>query len=123
MQAADAYPTQMNKKTKIYFGPPLNVLTEGEDNTMTISGKLNRTAERYLEIIKEHGLDLAEGERACLIEICDFGFMAPHEIRELPMDVRMSKFEAEGLDKQSLAKKLDGASMADLVAVVEDLGF
>jgi len=34
----------MNKKTRIYFGPPLSKLTEGEGNTMKISGKLNRAA-------------------------------------------------------------------------------
>ncbi len=113
----------MNKKTKLYFGPPLAVLTENEKNTMEISGRVNRTAERYLEIIRIHGLALTESERACLTEICDFGFMAPYEIRELPLDVRITKFEAPELDKEALAQKLESASFADLVAVVEDLGF
>jgi hypothetical protein len=113
----------MNTKTKIYFGPPLSILTEKEGNTMEISGRINRTAERYLEIMKEHGLELNAGERACLTKICDFGFMAPYEIRELAIDVRMSEFDAEDLDKEVLAKKLEAASFADLVAVVEELGF
>jgi len=114
---------KMNKKTRIYFGPPLSILTEAENNTLEISGRINRTAERYLEIMKGHGLDLTEAERACLTKICDFGFMAPYEIREMPIDVRMSNFEAEGLDKEVLAQKLEAASFADLVAIVEDLGF
>jgi|TARA_B100001964_G_scaffold245466_1_gene332605 hypothetical protein len=113
----------MNPKTKIYFGPPIDLLTEGQKNTLEISGKLNRTAERYMEIMKDHGLELAESEKACLTQICDFGFMAPYEIRELPIDVRMSKFEAEGLDKERLAQKLEAASIADLISVVEELGF
>ena len=113
----------MNQKTRIYFGPPLAVLTEAENNTLEIRGRINRTAERYLEIRKEHGIDLTESELACVAKICDFGFMAPSEIRELPIDVRMSDFEAEGLDKEALAFKLEAASFADLVAVVEDLGF
>lgn len=113
----------MNRKTPIYFGPPLAQLTEDQGNTMEISGKLNRTAERYMEIMKESGIDLTEGERACLTEICDFGYMAPYEIRELPIDVRMTKFESEGFDKERLADKLEAASMADLIAVVEELGF
>jgi hypothetical protein len=113
----------MNKKTRIYFGPPIDLLTEGQSNTMEISGKLNRTAERYLEILKHHGMELTEAERACLTLICDFGYMAPYEIRELPIDVRMTRFEAEGFDKEHLAEKLEAASMADLVAVVEELGF
>jgi hypothetical protein len=113
----------LNKKTKIYFGPPIAELTEGQKNTMEISGKLNRTAERYLEIIRHHGVDLNDAERSCLTQICDFGFMAPYEIREMPIDVRMSKFEADGFDKEVLAKKLEAASTADLICVVESLGF
>jgi hypothetical protein len=113
----------LNKKTKIYFGPPIAELTEGQKNTMEISGKLNRTAERYLEIMKRHGVDLTDAEKGCLTEICDFGFMAPYEIREMPIDVRMSKFEADGFDKEVLALKLEAASTADLICVVEELGF
>ena len=113
----------LNKKTKIYFGPPIAKLTEGQKNTMEISGKLNRTAERYLEIIKHHGVDLSDAEKTCLTKICDFGFMAPYEIREMPIDVRMSKFEADGFDREILAQKLEAASTADLICVVEELGF
>jgi hypothetical protein len=113
----------MNPKTKIYFGPPLAILTEAENNTLEISGRINRTAERYLEMMKRHGVELTEAESACVTKICDFGFMAPSEIRELPIDVRLSDFEAEGLDREVLAQKLEAASFADLVAVVEELGF
>jgi hypothetical protein len=113
----------MNRKTPIFFGPPLALLTESGRNTMEISGKLNRTAERYLEILRHHGLKLSEAERACLAHICGIGFMAPLEIRELPDEVLFSEFESPGLDKQALAAKLEAASFADLVAVVEDLGF
>ena len=49
--------------------------------------------------------------------------MSPLEIRELPDEVRLTSFECEGLDKESLAVKLESASFADLVAVVEVLGF
>jgi hypothetical protein len=107
----------------VFFGPPLAILTEGQKNTMEISGKLNRTAERYLEIQRRHGLELSEAERACLAHICHIGFMSPLEIRELPMEVRLTSFESDGLDKEALAAKLDAASFADLVAVVERLGF
>jgi hypothetical protein len=113
----------MNRKTPIFFGPPLALLTASGGNTMEISGKLNRTAERYLEILRHHGLELSAAERACLTQICGIGFMAPLEIRELPDEVLLSEFESEGLDKQALAAKLEAASFADLVAVVEDLGF
>lgn len=110
-------------KTPVFFGPPLAILTDGQKNTMEISGKLNRTAERYLEIQKRHGVVLSEPERQCVAHICNIGFMSPLEIRELPFEVRMTAFECEGLDKAALAAKLEAASFADLVVVVESLGF
>jgi hypothetical protein len=110
-------------KTPVFFGPPLAILTDGQKNTMEISGKLNRTAERYLEIQKHHGLELSEPERRCIAHLCNIGFMSPLEIRELPFEVRMTAFECEGLDKAALAAKLEAASFADLVVVVESLGF
>ena len=113
----------MNKKTRIYFGPPLALLTERESNTMEISGRINRTAERYLEIIARHQMTLSEPERECLMRICAAGVLAPYEILELPMEVELSKDEIEGLDRAALVKKLESASFADLVAVVESLGY
>ena len=110
-------------KTNVFFGPPLAILAEGQKNTLEISGKLNRTAERYLEILKHHGMELSAPERMCLAHICHIGFMAPLEIRELPDEVRMTAFECDGLDKEMLAGKLESASFADLVAIVESLGF
>ncbi len=110
-------------KTQVFFGPPLAKLTEGQKNTLLISGKLNRTAERYLELLRYHGLELSEPERLCLAHICHIGFMSPLEIRELPMEVELTRFECEGLDKLALAAKLEAASFADLVAVVESLGY
>lgn len=110
-------------KTPVFFGPPLAILTDGHKNTMEISGKLNRTAERYMELLRHHGLELAEPERKCLAHICHIGFMSPLEISELPFEVSITAFDCEGLDKPALAAKLEAASFADLVAVVESLGF
>ncbi len=110
-------------KTPVFFGPPLAILTDGQKNTMEISGKLNRTAERYLEIQRHHGLELSEPERRCIAHICNIGFMSPLEIRELPFEVGLTQFDCEGLDKAALAAKLESASFADLVAVVESLGY
>lgn len=110
-------------KTNVFFGPPLAILAEGQKNTMEISGKLNRTAERYLEILKHHGLELTEPERMCLVHIGHIGFMSPLEICELPFEVSITTFECDGLDKGALMTKLESASFADLVAIVESLGF
>jgi hypothetical protein len=110
-------------KTPVFFGPPLAILTAGQKNTLEISGKINRTAERYLELMRHHGVELTEPERQCLAHICQIGFMSPLEIRELPLEVSLTRFECEGLDKPALERKLLAASFADLVAAVESLGF
>ena len=110
-------------KTPIFFGPPLAILTKDQKNTLEISGKINRTAERYLELMKHHGLNLSGPERQCIAHLCDIGFMSPLEIRELPFEVGLTRFECEGLDKAALAQKLEGATFTDLVAIVESLGF
>jgi hypothetical protein len=110
-------------KTSVFFGPPLAILAQGQKNTMLISGKLNRTAERYMEILKHHSVELTEPERLCLAHICHIGFMSPLEISELADEVGMTTFECDSLDKVALAAKLEAASFADLVAVVESLGF
>ncbi|MDI6749125.1 MAG: hypothetical protein ACOY6N_11150 [Pseudomonadota bacterium] len=110
-------------KTPVFFGPPLAILTDGLKNTLEISGRLNRTAERYLEILRSHGLELTEAERQCIAHICNIGFMSPQEIRELPFEVELTKFDHPDLDKAVLKQKLEAASFADLVAVVESLGF
>ena len=114
----------MNTKTRIYFGPPLILLTENEKNTLEISGKINRTAERYMAIIKQHNrITLTEAEQECLTQICQIGYMSTLEIHELADEVRDAEFEVEGLDREALLNKLESASYADLVALVETLGF
>lgn len=113
----------MNKKTKIYFGPPLALLTENEKNTMEVSGKLNRAAERYLEILRRHRMELTDPERQCLLKVCEAGYLAPYEIIEMADDVRNGKFDIDGLDTAALIAKLEAASFAELVAVVEELGY
>src|SRR5674476_1554059 len=125
VRAIDAMATAHHRRsqmmianTRIFFGPPLALLTAAQTGTLKISGKINRTAERYLEIMRHHGLDLSPAESACIAHVCDIGFMAPQEIRELPFEVRETEFECEGLNKEALAARLEAASFEDLVAVV-----
>lgn len=111
-------------KTQVFFGPPLAILTDGFRNTMEISGRLNRTAERYLELMRHHaGPALSEPERRCIAHVCGIGWMSPLEIRELPFEVQLTDFDCEGLDKPALVARLEAASFVELVAVVESLGF
>jgi hypothetical protein len=110
-------------KTPVFFGPPLAIHTDGLKNTMEISGPPQPHRRALHGADGRHGLELTEPERRCIAHICNIGFMSPLEIRELPFEVSLTRFECEGLDKAALTKKLEAASFADLVAVVESLGF
>jgi len=121
--AVEEIGAQMNQKTRIYFGPPLAVLTEGQGNTLEISGKINRTAERYIALLRHHGVTLTEEEQSSLREICHIGYLSPQEIAELPDEVRREAVTLGEREREALAVKLGNASFADLVAMVETLGF
>jgi hypothetical protein len=45
------------------------------------------------------------------------------EIREQPFEVTLPRFQCDALDRTALAARLAATSLADLVAVVESLGF
>ena len=113
---------KLNQKTNIYFGPPLAKLTKLEKNTLEISSRINRTAERYMAVLEQHGLDLNEAECRCLKEISMIGFMSPDEILHIADDVAQFSGTIEGLDLPTLVTKLRLASFADLVASIEKVG-
>jgi hypothetical protein len=116
---------KVNRKQQLFFGPPLALLTQDQGNTLEISGRVNRAAERYLEILRFHGLALNDAERAYLIKICGIGFLSPEDIRDLPDEVLFSVSDDPRMNKESkeaLAAKLEAASFADLVATIESLG-
>lgn len=117
----------MSRKSSVYFGPPLEALTSNLTDEDSVSGKLNRTAERYLEILKRHGL--SEEERV-MLRVCITGpWLDISTIRHLA-DLADAKkvLDLSGaplLEKrrQALIAKLRNAPFADLVAEVERLGF
>ena len=117
----------MAKKTSVYFGEPLMELTNGCDATSgpnSVSGRINRTAERYLAILQRHGLDLTEQERDVLKSCLSGSWVEPLLIRHLADEVEDSeRFEEQDPAALTLVDKLRGASFADLVATVEKLGF
>ena len=112
----------MSKKSSVYFGPPLVELIGRESSDSitrdSVSGRLNRCAERYLEIVKRHGLDLTKEERQILGNVLAGSWADPLLIRHLAEEVEDSEFDAP-----DLVDKLVTASFADLVAEVERLGY
>jgi len=112
----------MNVKTKMYFGPSLAALTQNEKNTLEISGRLNRTAERYLGILEQYAIELTAPEIACLKKICMVGHMSMDEIAELPHDVAQFRGYVDGLDTHAFAQKLKEAPLVALIATVDQIG-
>lgn len=112
----------MAKKSSVYFGPPLAALTADLKGSESVSGRLNRVAERYLELLKRHGLDLTEAERLILGNCLSGSFCEPLMIRHLADEVEDSEFAGQP-EARDLIVKLRGASFSDLLATVEQLGF
>lgn len=112
----------MNQKQNVFFGPPLAQLTVDQNNTLEVSGRLNRTAERYLAIINHHGIALDVAEKECLKTISMIGHMSIDEIDNIANDVELFTGAIENLDKEVLVAKLKSASLADLIATIDQLG-
>lgn len=108
----------MAKKSSVYFGPPLIELTKNLKRGDSVSGRINRTAERYLAICRRNGLELTDEERAILADVLSGTWADPLLIRHLADEVDDSDHDA-----QELVEKLRSASFPDLVALVEELGY
>lgn len=111
----------MAKKSSVYFGPPLAELTERDNHDSardSVSGRINRVAERYLAILRRHGVDLTDDERNILGNVLSGSWADPLLIRHLAYEVEDSEHNAP-----DLVAKLRSASFADLVATVEKLGY
>lgn len=112
----------MSKKSSVYFAEPLLALTGNLGEGDSCSGRINRTAERYLEIVKRHDLGLTDAERLILGNCLSGSWVDPIVIRHLADEVADSEF-ADTKEAKALIKKLQAANFADLVAEVERLGF
>lgn len=112
----------MSKRSSVYFGPPLEALTSSLTDADSISGRINRAAERYLEIVKRHDLKLTKDEKAILRNCLSGSWVDPLFIRHLDHEVADSE-HAGSKEGRALLKKLEAASYADLVAEIERLGF
>lgn len=112
----------MSKKSSVYFGPPLEALTSNLAGEQSVSGRINTAAERYLEILKRHGLALTEKESNILGNCLSGSWVEPLTIRHLADEVEDSEF-ADSKEAKALISKLKAASFADLCAEVERLGF
>lgn len=112
----------MNVKTKVFFGPPLAALTKNAKNPLEISGRLNRTAERYFGILQQYAIELSPAEITCLQKICMTGHMSMDEIAYLPYDVAQFTESIDGLDASAFAHKLKDVPLVSLIATVDRIG-
>lgn len=112
----------MSKKTSVYFGPPLLDLTGNLTAEDSVSGRINRCAERYRAILNRHGIDLDAEESVILGNCLSGGWVEPLLIRHLDTEIEESEY-ADSAAAKRLISKLRSASFADRVATVERLGF
>ena len=112
----------MAKKSSVYFGPPLEAITSNLRDNDTVSGKINRMAERYAIITKRCQLSLNDDERQILLNVLN-GTMADQLlIRHLADEVADSDWRNDPAAGE-LIERLQEASIAELFATVECLGY
>ena len=112
----------MAKKSSVYFAGPLLAVTETKPENETTSGRLNAVAERYLEICKRHTIALTGEEKNILGNCLSGSLVEPLLIRHLADEVEDSEF-SNTPEAKALVKKLKKCTFAELVAIVESLGF
>lgn len=110
----------MGKKSSVYFGAPLITLTSNLKSGDSVSGKINRMAERYAVINKSCNIELSDGEQKILVSVINDNFADVLTIRylaEIVADSEFSKME----NGMSLIEKLKLANVAEIIATVEAL--
>lgn len=112
----------MSRRTTIYMGKLLEEHTTNLAERDSVSGRINRTVERYISICQQHRgrVDLTVDEADFLTLFLGDDWADPLQIKYLPQEIRQAKSDI--VDVNQLADKIDNVSFADLIALVEVLG-
>ena len=113
----------MSKKKSIYFGPPLQDLEKSVKEGDSLSGRLNEAVERYGWICKKHrnAISLSSDEMLAVANALQGTFVDAITIDHLGDEMRDAERVVAGVDYSELAAKLDAASFADKIALIESL--
>ena len=112
----------MAKKSSVYFGKPLIELINDRKKGSSVSGKINKTADRYMLICKNHGVKLTANECAVLCNFLEGKTINAMLIKHLFSELEQHE-TTKIVAKKTLINKLAQHSIADIVAMIESLGF
>jgi hypothetical protein len=122
----------MTEKATIHFGEHLNALTAGLKGN-SISARVNRTAERYSAIVGAHYIPMTEDEERVLrqrlnwiaenhsLDLTKIRFL--YDRIEVPARREDVPAFRDSPAARSMIELLKEASLADLVATVERMGY
>ena len=85
-------------------------------NGPVISKRINHIAKRYVAIMDSHGVDVTNDEILTISLYLRGRSLGPNEIRSLP-----DRFNDNGFGTPELIAKLNKASYADLLSLVEKI--
>ncbi len=109
----------MAKRSSVYFSKTLVQHTSDLPDNDSVSGRINRSVERYVAIVQEHGVELTDAEIDHINGHCD-DFANILQIKYLAEEIRKTKSDV--IDTGQLADKLATVTFADLVTLMESLG-
>jgi len=110
----------MSKKSSVYFGPPMMAHTGNLASGDSVSGRLNRTVDRYMEICKRHALALNDAELQILAGVLSGSLADNLLIRHLADELLDSDY-VDAPEGMPLVTRLREASFVELVATVEQV--
>lgn len=112
----------MSKKKSIYFGIPLQELEKTVPEGDSLSGRINQAVERYQWILRKHRntIALSDDEALAVAQALMGTHIDALTIDHLGDEMRDAE-QMVGVDYIALADKLDAASFADKIALIESL--
>lgn len=113
----------MSKKKSIYFGIPLQDLEKTVREGDSLSGRINDVAERYSWICKKHrnAISLSTDEVLAIGNALSGTFIDAMTVDHLGDEIRYAEQIVAGVNYPDLAAKLDAASFADRLALIETI--
>jgi len=108
----------MKNKTTIYCGKPIQSLFKG--NLGSVSGKLNQVVDRYMLVCDYNGFTINDVEAQLLKHVFrDCKYVKGADILDIENRI-LSVNDSDTAHK--LLKKIDSATLADFVAVIDKIG-
>lgn len=112
-----------NKKTSLYKAEPILRLEQSMKTSDTLSGKINKTVDRYQHIIRSDMPELTDNEINIIGNCLSGTFIDPLTVEYLDQDIGdYDDLANENINYPELVEKIKKMTIGQRYAVLEKLG-